>query len=1406
MQNTKEHSPVAASAATRGTRLVVRDIDVENFKSYAGKHRIGPFHKTFTAVIGPNGSGKSNVIDSMLFVFGKNARKIRLEKLSELIHVSAAHQNLTYASVTVNFVRVRESLEEQRDPNFRMEEPNSELSIKREVHKSGLSQYFINGVRTAQREVVETLIKQGVDLEHNRFLILQGEVEQIALMKPKAEREGEEGLLEYLDDLIGTNSFAGKISEATKAAEEAQVARLDALDRERKLRAEREALDDAKNSAIAFVTKDNHLQKILITLCQLRMRTLEEKLTEPRRLLKEIDDRIVEMRKDVDEKLARKLHAEEKLSLCKRELAEVTKERDAARAERDAADKKVEQLRSGADEDNKARRKLEDRIKKVKGEMEKALLQQQDTEREAIIHQQNLEEATQYVEQLQKEYDSRSEELVSLFTPLRQELDKKKAAFAPYERAVVEMRELLDTARSRLEAQQEVELKLKEQLDKLDANMDTHKERAMQLEHLLKDADNERYKEELQRLQDTLTGAAERKHSINSAIQEIKSSYREGEADDRAMEFLLSQRSLKGYYGTLRQLGRIDDAYDIAAGVASNAWTFHVVEDRKTASKALELLRVNNVARASMLVLQEVERELKSRMESEFRPPTPKAKRLFDLITPINDRFRVAFYHAVGNTLVVRDLSEAREVAFGGAQRHRVVTLRGELAEPGGSITGGGSVPRGAKLKAARLPQDKEAAKAELQRLQAELVEAVEEERVAQEQLNKLRLSQQHLSPEQVSRLRVELRSLRVTLESSSQQRAQLLEEMEENEVSNKKRRVALADKVQEAQQNLHVAEKSRDSHQSDVKRLEEELENVGGEGYKLLGQELKKQQGRAEAEENALRECRRLSQRLRATRERKETDMAEYVAELQRITEEAERGAAGALPAAIAATEELTRLYNAVDARYAKAQSVIEEAKAAVPEMHKALVEAQKKLGDEERFRQVETAKMADALQELEKFEQKIDGCEEKIKENVELYGWETLELTAPEAVADGQTQAEENKKQVASTAGSDDEVVEEPSGREDVDVEEDVESVSTQVTERGQVQTADIQSMSFRLSPEELSRCDYERSVHLAKSLSEETKLLHGEIDFRAVALWRERDAEYRKGRAQYLSLKEVSDAADRQLQQLKEERRHSFMECFVRVQERLREVYQLLTHGGDADLELVDVNDPFEGINFVVRPPKKSWKQISNLSGGEKTLSSLALIFSLHDIKPTPIYVMDEIDAALDFRNVSIVANYILRQASGAQFIIISLRNNMFELAHQLVGVCKVMDVARTLVLVPSGFQRKVLAALQQRFRKRAPPTRGEDDDQEPSDTRADVCKKEGDNDFNGCGTVEQRPSLDFNAESGHQAVPLSNQLASELEETNSVCTARTTSTRTSTNRRKKVKGEPRGVARVKKERLE
>jgi structural maintenance of chromosome 4 len=160
---------------------------------------------------------------------------------------------------------------------------------------------------------------------------------------------------------------------------------------------------------------------------------------------------------------------------------------------------------------------------------------------------------------------------------------------------------------------------------------------------------------------------------------------------------------------------------------------------------------------------------------------------------------------------------------------------------------------------------------------------------------------------------------------------------------------------------------------------------------------------------------------------------------------------------------------------------------------------------------------------------------------------------------------------------------------------------------------------------------------------------------------------------------------DLARNTAEDLRRRRLTEFMTGFNIISLRLKEMYQMITMGGNAELELVDSLDPFsEGILFSVMPPKKSWKNISNLSGGEKTLSSLALVFALHHYKPTPLYVMDEIDAALDFRNVSIVANYIKDRTKNAQFIVISLRNNMFELSARLIGIYKTSNMTKSIAI--------------------------------------------------------------------------------------------------------------------------
>ena len=87
-------------------RIVITYLILTNFKSYAGRQEVGPFHASFSSVVGPNGSGKSNVIDSLLFVFGFRASKMRQGKISALIHNSAQFPNLDYCEVSVHFQEV----------------------------------------------------------------------------------------------------------------------------------------------------------------------------------------------------------------------------------------------------------------------------------------------------------------------------------------------------------------------------------------------------------------------------------------------------------------------------------------------------------------------------------------------------------------------------------------------------------------------------------------------------------------------------------------------------------------------------------------------------------------------------------------------------------------------------------------------------------------------------------------------------------------------------------------------------------------------------------------------------------------------------------------------------------------------------------------------------------------------------------------------------------------------------------------------------------------------------------------------------------------------------------------------------------------------------------------------------
>ena len=187
-------SKIAMASTKLQDRLVIIRLELYNFKSYANEIVIGPFDKKFSAVVGPNGSGKSNVIDALQFVFGRRASKLRLKKVSQLIHNSTEHPDCQKARVTVTFARIIDT--DESDTGYRIVE-GSQFTVAREAHKNNTSKYLLNSEPITAGKVTDLLRHHGIDLDNDRFLILQGEVEQISLMKPKAQTQHEVSASEY---------------------------------------------------------------------------------------------------------------------------------------------------------------------------------------------------------------------------------------------------------------------------------------------------------------------------------------------------------------------------------------------------------------------------------------------------------------------------------------------------------------------------------------------------------------------------------------------------------------------------------------------------------------------------------------------------------------------------------------------------------------------------------------------------------------------------------------------------------------------------------------------------------------------------------------------------------------------------------------------------------------------------------------------------------------------------------------------------------------------------------------------------------------------------------------------------------------------------------------------------------
>ncbi|KAL9262973.1 Structural maintenance of chromosomes protein 4-like protein [Drosera capensis] len=1192
-------------------RLFIKEMVMRNFKSYAGEQRVGPFHKSFSAVVGPNGSGKSNVIDAMLFVFGKRAKQMRLNKVSELIHNSTNHQNLDSAGVSVYFQEIIDG----NDGEYEVVS-GSEFVITRVAFRDSSSKYYINDQASNFTEVTKKLKGKGVDLDNNRFLILQGEVEQISLMKPKAQGPHDEGFLEYLEDIIGTNKYVEKIEDSCKQLESLNEKRSGVVQLVKLAEKERDSLEDIKNEAEAYMLKELALMKWQEKGTKLASEENNAKMTELQKNLSSMEENLKVEREKIQEnnkslKEVESLHnkyirrqefssmiglshsrnfqeLDNDLRVCKEKFKEFERQDVKYREDLKHMKQKIKKLEEKIEKDTT-------KISEITKECEEATNLIPKLEADSPVLQDLLLDEDKVLEAIKKDCKGETERYRSELAKVRQELEpwenqliehkgqlevanieynllneKHEDARKAFEGAQKQMTDIIQKIQEKSSAVAKVESELKK--SKLEASE-------------ARTVEQECIKEQLSLI--PLEQAARQKVAELMSVMESEKS--QGAV---LKEILLAKdtNQIQGIYGRMGDLGAIDAKYNVAISTACPGLDYILVETAEAAQKCVDLLREKNLGVATFMILEKQNRHL-DELKRKVNPPEG-VPRLFDLVQVKDKSLKLAFYELLRNTVVANDLDQASRIAYGtNKDFKRVVTLEGALFEKSGTMSGGGGKPRGGKMgssiRAATVSREA------IADAEKELDTIVDKLNSVRKRITESVMKYQTLD-KSVASLEMELAKSQKEIESLKTQNEYLENQLNSLLAASQPRKDEV-DRLKHLKQEISTEEKeiyrlseSSKELKSKAAEIQRKIENAGGE--KLRAQKAKVEKIQSDIDKIGT-DINRYKVRI-ATGEKMVKKLTKAIEDSKKENE--------------SLSDEKTKLLSSFKDIEAKAFTVQED------------YEKTQKLLDEHR----------EVL-----LKAKLDY--EAIKRTVE-------ELRASEVDAD--FKLKDMKKLYKELE------MKEKAYKKKFD---DLQHSIVKHMEQIRSDCVNPEKLEATLGDETLIMpCDLRRALEMVALLEAQVKEMNPNLE----------------------SIAELDE----------------FMAGFNVISLKLKEMYQMITLGGDAELELVDSLDPFsEGVVFSVRPPKKSWKNIANLSGGEKTLSSLALVFALHHYKPTPLYVMDEIDAALDFKNVSIVGHYVKDRTKNAQFIIISLRNNMFELADRLVGIYKTDNCTKSITINPGSF---------------------------------------------------------------------------------------------------------------------
>ncbi|MCH1623813.1 chromosome segregation protein SMC [Fredinandcohnia quinoae] len=1164
--------------------MFLKRLDIVGFKSFAERIAVD-FVPGVTAVVGPNGSGKSNITDGIRWVLGEqSAKSLRGTKMEDIIFVgSDSRKALNVAEVTLTL---------DNDDHFLPIDYN-EVSVTRRVYRSGESEFLINKQSCRLKDIVDLFMDSGLGREAFS-IISQGKVEEILSSKSEERRS-------IFEEAAGVLKYKSRKKKAEYKLAETQENLNRVNDILHELEIQKEPLQIQASIAKDYLEKKEELEQIEVGLTVYEIEDLHEKWEQLSKLVEQ--------------------HKEKELGLntiLQKKEAQI----EEIRGQMDAADEAVNELQQVLLRTSEELEKLEGR-KEVLKERKKNAVQNRS------LLESSIKELNVKISSLSETKTQELEKLKSLINEVQQlkdELTNKQTLLESFDQNIEEKIEniksdyieLLNkqaTYRNEIVYLKDQEQQQERKASRLDESNQKYvlERTAIQDEKLSLQTKLSVIEEEInkqiisfrdvqKKLENSKTNYQKKESTLYQAYQYLQQTKSRKEMleemqDDYAGFFqgvkeVLKARneSLSGIEGAIAELIHVPKEYETAIEIALGGATQHIVVDNeKSARDAIKYLKQNSFGRATFLPLNII----KERIISSGLLDSVKAHPSFigvaaDLIS-YKTEYQSVINNLLGTVIITSDLKGANELAKIIQHRYRLVTLDGDVVNPGGSMTGGAVKQKSNSL----LSRGRE-----LETVTEKLAEMEEKTNDLEQHIKKLKSSISE-NEDILERLREVGEQLR----------------LKEQSVKSEYREVVL--KEQNVNEHLALYDQEKQLFGSDQEKiivrlteLEKELANIEEQLNRMddtLNQLQLQKNDQQSSRESILTEITDRKVILAGKKQSVENQQEkvhrleeEYLQLTSKYTE---------------ANDDLSLLNNEMTSNHSGEQE-LEEA-------------ARKKADDKDETIQLISSRREKRLQlqiTLEDIERELKEDKRQYKQLVDILKDEEVQVN-----------------------------------RLDVELENRLNHLREEY-----LLTYEAAKQKY---PLQMEITDARKKVKLIKLAIEEL----GTVNIGAIDEFDRIFDRFTFLTEQKDDLQVAKDTLYKVIGEMDVEMKKRFETTFTSIRSHFESVFQALFGGGRADLLLTDPNDLLNtGVDIVAQPPGKKLQNLSLLSGGERALTAIALLFSILKVRPVPFCVLDEVEAALDEANVYRFAKYLKQFSKETQFIVITHRKGTMEEADVLYGV--------------------------------------------------------------------------------------------------------------------------------------